>query len=589
MKTLDLVRKRFNRSAKPIPSISLPPSHSAWLTGSGVVSVHPPVGIEPFYRFLIHTPDEDINQGANLAISALWRGMIKKAGIWVPTVSGTSAYPAWIHPYDNYWINPVSSYFFPRESTEWPIRLFAAYQSPIGEIGGGVYDIPEKGTDWTTDWEDAEGPVKWQPYVARPIADLLSDFEKEPEKVRYGIYVREHLYILQVYDQWLTHGNMPFLIEMYTSCRKGLKYLEKYHDIDHDGLIETTCILSDLPVNGDKDINSAERSEDQVLLYGALKAFSTLAKLLGSEPDALWADNWAEKIKLLIQKYFWRPEGRFMFGLDRNTKFPKLEYVTTTYTNGYAILFGIAQELQIPAILDFMRKQEFEVPGPYHIPPVRPEDKPQNPPGVYCNGGCGWGRGIMPSVALACYKNGRSDQGFDYLKRQAIAARKSGSFHEYWEWEKYTGRFKAGGASWYGETSSGFLDVLLHGLFGMHSLEPGYHKLSIAPLFPSSWGSAAIELGLPNGYRLGISYEKTASTKIIRIGSFKDGLQNIAISLPIEITLPWEGNSKPNISGIGLDHPNLTKIGNVWLGKGNILGTGELQLTSEESSSQSKV
>jgi len=133
------------------------------------------------------------------------------------------------------------------------------------------------------------------------------------------------------------------------------------------------------------------------------------------------------------------------------------------------------------------------------------------------------------------------------------------------------------------------LDVGVHGVFGRLSLEPGYHILRIAPLFPSSWGSAAIELGLPNGYRLGISYEKTASTKIIRIGSFKDGLQNIAISLPIEITLPWEGNSKPNISGIGLDHPNLTKIGNVWLGKGNILGTGELQLTSEESSSQSKV
>jgi hypothetical protein len=579
MKPIELIKKRLHRSPKAFSSSALSPNHTTWLMGSGVTKVIPPTGIDRSYRFLIRTPDDDINHGAELAIGALWRGMIKKAGIWVPTVSGTSNYPAWIHPYDNYWINRVSSYFFPRESTEWPIRLFATYQSPIGEIGGGVYDIPEK--DWITDWQDAEGPIKWQPYVARPIADLVMDFEKEPEKVRYGIYVREHLYILQVYDQWLTHGSMPFLIEMYASCRKGLKYLEKYHDLDHNGLIETTCILSDLPVAGDKDINSTERSEDQVLLYGALKAFSIMARLLGGEEDAIWADNWAAKIKTLINQFFWRPEGRFMFGMDRVTKLPKLEYMTTTYTNGYAILFSIAEGLQIPAILDFMKRQEFEVPGPYHIPPVRPEDKPQNPPGVYCNGGCGWGRGIMPSVALACYKQARADQGFDYLKRQAAAARKSGSFHEYWEWEKYTGRFKAGGASWYGETSSGFLDVILHGLFGITSLEPGYRALRIAPQFLVTWESAGIELQLPDGYRLGISYEKTVTTKKLRVGTFRDSTPNEPIDLAIELVLPWEAKSKPKVSGIGLLNPTLVESEGIWIGKADIRGAGELHLNIE--------
>jgi len=65
------------------------------------------------------------------------------------------------------------------------------------------------------------------------------------------------------------------------------------------------------------------------------------------------------------------------------------------------------------------------------LPLIVPEDfNPQNPMGVYCNGGCGWGRGIMPSVTQACFENGMIEQGTDYLHRQAAAC-KAGSFYEY--------------------------------------------------------------------------------------------------------------------------------------------------------------
>lgn len=493
------------------------------------IDLIPPAGISDFYRFIINTPDADINHGAELAVQAFWKGMIKKAGIWVPTVSGSRGYPAWIHPYDNYWINRVSSYFFPRESTEWPIRLFAAYQSPIGEIQGGVYDIPEK--EWLIDWEDAEGPQKWQPYVARPIADHIADMAKDPEKIRYGIYVRDHFFVLMAYDQWRMHGSLPFLIEIYGACRKALKYLEKYRDIDHNSFIETTCILSDRPVAGDNDIHSTERSEDQVILYGALQAFADMARQLGGTEDVTWAEAWATRLKPEIMKHFWRPEGRFMFGVDRATRKPKLEYLTTTFTNGYAILFGITDQKENDAIFDFMKHQEFVVPGPYHIPPVRHEDKPLDKPGVYCNGGCGWGRGIMPSIGLACYAHGRAEQGFDYLKRQAIAACKAGSFHEYWEWEKFTGSSKPGGAPWYGETSAGFLDVLLHGMFGISSPLPGYRSLRISPQFPENWAYADLEMGLPNGNRLELHYKKAFVSNI----SPKITLDVKVGILPIEI------------------------------------------------------
>ncbi|MGI8964525.1 MAG: hypothetical protein ACR2H1_00365 [Limisphaerales bacterium] len=108
--------------------------------------VHPPDAVGEAWRFAIQTPDEDITRGAELAIQAFYKGAMKNAGILVPTVSGQAVYPGWLHPYDNYWMNQVTSYFFARESTEWPIRLFAVYQSPAGEIQGGVYQIPD--SDW---------------------------------------------------------------------------------------------------------------------------------------------------------------------------------------------------------------------------------------------------------------------------------------------------------------------------------------------------------------------------------------------------------------------------------------------------------
>jgi len=54
----------------------------------------------PAWRWLrVATPDEDINEGARLAVKAIWEGAAPKAGVLVPTVCGTgSAYPYWIHP-----------------------------------------------------------------------------------------------------------------------------------------------------------------------------------------------------------------------------------------------------------------------------------------------------------------------------------------------------------------------------------------------------------------------------------------------------------------------------------------------------------
>lgn len=524
------------------------------------------------YDFLIQTPDEDINTGADLAVRALWDGAAAKAGCVVPTVCGTgSSYPHWVHPYDNYWINRVSSYFFPRESTEWPIRLFATYQTPLGEIGGGIYHIPTE--NWRKEWEKAGGFKGWQGHLARPLADHVASMAGEPEKIRYGIYVRDHLFVLQVYDQWRLRGHLPFLIEMYGPCRRALKYLEKYHDLDHNGLIETTCVLSDLVVAGDNDNNSTERAEDQVMLYGALLAFAEMADLLGGAEDSVWAKAWAERVRKGLNDLMWRPMGRYCFGLDRVSKKPRLEYVTTTYANGYAILFGMTTENQTEAILDFMAKQDFVVPGPYHIPPIRQEDRPQNPPGVYCNGGCGWGRGIMPSVALACFAHGRNEQGLDYLQRQAAAARKAGSFHEYWTWEKYAGKTEACGEPWYGETSAGYLDALLHGLFGLSSTGPGFKALRLAPRFPRTWKHARLELRLPQGTRLAIQYQADQEAFSLTV--------KLDIGMPVKIILPWWYDKEPKIEGIQITESLIERTAQGCQIIGNLNGSGEIRVAGK--------
>lgn len=531
--------------------------------------VHSPETVGEAWRFLLETPDEDITRGAELAILAFFKGAMKKAGIVVPTVSGQAVYPSWVHPYDNYWMNQVTSYFFPRESTEWPIRLFAVYQSPIGEIGGGVYDIPDQ--NWPSKWEAAGGREKWQPYFARPTADHLARLAAEPEKIQYGIYVRDHLFVLQAYDQWRARGNLPFLIEIYPACRRALKYLETRRDADHNGLIETTAVLSDLVVAGDADIHSTERAEDQVMLYGALLGFAEMAETLGGDEDAAWAKQWAARIKSETNKIFWRPEGRYIFGVTCKDKSPRLEYVTTTFANGYAILFGLADAAQTTAILDFMKRQEFVVPGPYHIPPVRVEDKPRNPPGVYCNGGCGWGRGIMPSVAIACLKNGRVEQGVDYLKRQGAAARKAGSFHEYWTWEKYAGETKAGGAPWYSETSAGFLDVLLHGVFGLSSPEPGFKLVQLSPHFPTHWPGARLELMLPSGRRLALRYAARPGATELEV--------NAEAETPVEVVLPWAGPEKATCTGDGLLETRVEPDGKSWRVTAHFKGRGDIRLS----------
>src|SRR3954470_21138116 len=270
------------------------------------------------FSLSISTPDEDINQGAKIALEALRRSAIDKAGITVPSVNEPHGhYGGWIHPYDNYWMNRVTAYFFPRESVEWPIRLFAAYQIPSGAIGGGVYSVPED--NWRQRWIDAGGLNGWQFKVMMPLGEWIAQTQAGTWTGGPVAYTRDHLFVLQVFDQWQSSGSKSFLLEMYGACRRSLKYLERERDTNKNGLVETSAVLSDLVVNGDPDPFSTERAEDQVMLYGALLAFERMAVDVGGAADAEWAKSWAARVKELTNKTFWNADGRYIFGVDRKT------------------------------------------------------------------------------------------------------------------------------------------------------------------------------------------------------------------------------------------------------------------------------
>lgn len=90
----------------------------------------------------IETPDEEINLATALAVRTLYHNVSGKWGTLCPTVAPAwgSSYPAWVHPYDNFWMNKVTPYPFPKEQVAWPVILFSKYQAPSGMIGWGVHD-----------------------------------------------------------------------------------------------------------------------------------------------------------------------------------------------------------------------------------------------------------------------------------------------------------------------------------------------------------------------------------------------------------------------------------------------------------------
>lgn len=444
---------------------------------------------------MISTGDPTVDHAAAIAIHTLKTNVSEKWGKLCPVAGPVweRHYPAWIHPFDNFWMLKVTPYLYPRDQAEWPVVLFQKYQRPTGMIGWGVHDMaaPEQ---------------------------FLADLEKSGkvrEESANSRYIRDHLYILQVHDIWWHYGDAAWARTMLPSCRRALNYLFTMKDLDGDGLIESASILEDIDIGSTHERtgpNAAERAVDQVMLFGALHAYARLAEAAGQPAEAEPARARAAALKTKVNELFWHPKGYYRFAIDSKSHTPTEVDVTSTYANGYALLFGLVPPERIAPMLDFLTSWDFVVPGPVILPPIEGKTSVQGQEvnlkkGVYANGGCGWGRGHMPSVCLALFRNGRPDLANTYIQKHAAAAVRDGSFFEYWTWEKYTGSTKPGGCRNYSETSSAFLDAVIHGAFGVTAAAPGWTKVRVAPN-PLTDKPSRLELDLPGGkFALSLSRE----------------------------------------------------------------------------------
>lgn len=478
----------------------------------------------------IRTGDAAIDSACELAVRTLKMNVSEKWGKLCPVVAPAwgAHYPAWIHPFDNFWMGKVTPYLYPRDQVEWPVVLFSKYQHPSGMIAYGVHDCPS------------------------PEATQARYAELDPEELKqYSInsrYIRDHLYIMQVFDLWWHYGDSELARELFASCTRALEYLYSLKDSDGDGLVESADIIEDVDIGSHTERtgpNAVERSIDQVLLYGALVHYAKLADALNESAEAEKSRTRAAELAKKINTLYWSENGYYIFAVDAKTHESVHGEVTSTYGNGYGILWNLVPAEWVDRMLDYLTSWDIEVPGPILLPPL---DIPTStasgnqafPPGVYANGGCGWGRGHMPSVCLALFKHNRKTKAIDYLKGMAKAANDAGAFYEYWTWAKYTGETKPGGCKDYSETASAYLDSIIHGYFGLSALEPAWKSLRFAPR-PIEGAQCSITLNLPGG-SFSAQLERTEEGMLVRLESETE--RNVEIDIegapPIRISVIGE-------------------------------------------------
>ena len=448
--------------------------------------------------FHIRTGEQALDEAAALAARTLRQNCSEKWGTICPVLAPawSEHYAAWIHPFDNFWMNKVTPYLFSKNAVAWPIELLTKYQFPTGMFGWGVHGTAS--------------PEAAQADYATWTSERLKQVSIDSR------YIRDHLVILQIHDLWTSTGDDALLKKLLPHCRKSLAYLFTLKDSDGDGLVETANILEDIDVlrdgkpSGPRDV---ERFVDQSLTYGALLGYAEMCKAAGDRKAAEDALAKAERTKRLSNDLFWHDKGYYVFSIDTKTHRRIHEEHTSTYANGYAILYGLAEGERVDAILDYMESWDFEVPGPILIPPLldvgnrTPSGtKTRFLPGYYANGGCGWGRGHLPSITLASFRNGRAPVGLSHLRKMAKAANEAGAFYEFWTWEKYRKVTDPGGCRDYSETASGFLDATIHGLFGVEALAPGFSRVRLAPRMPDDWEKASVNLPLFGESELGYEY-----------------------------------------------------------------------------------
>ena len=469
----------------------------------------------------ISTGIESLDSACELACRTLRMNVSEKWGKLCPVLAPAwgPTYPAWIHVCDNYWMGHITPFLYPKDQVEWPVILNSFYQWPNGMIRSGIHDCDS-------------------PKDTRLQFDNMTSEEVHSATIA-SRYPCEHLFILQVNDLWQNYGDIEIIRSLYPSCKKAIDFMYSVKDSDGDGLVEASDSVEDIDAVRDglrSSPNAAERFHDQVLLYGSLLAYAEMSDLMEDQKAAAQARTRADKLAKTVNDLFWDERGFYTYSIDTKNHRPIHPGVTSAYGCGYGILWGLVPPERAEQVLTYLASWEFEVPGPIILPPITdPEIKMMarnvHAPGIYLNGGCGWGRGYLPSVCIAFFRSGRLDLGMSYLLRMAKAANEAGAYYEFWSWEKYAGGTVPGGCKDYSETAAAFLESVIKGLFGMEQLEPGWKKFRFAPA-NVGLSKSSISLDLPGG-KFSANLENNADGWIAQFES--------QVERKIEVLMP-EGN-----------------------------------------------
>lgn len=152
-------------------------------------------------------------------------------------------------------------------------------------------------------------------------------------------------WVVSVWECFLFTGDEVFLEYLYPSIKKFLNWLEYQMD-DRNFLFNDGNWMWTLPREG-------YSSATQCILYHALKCAAKIEKHMRNKAAAKRFIEKAAIIKTNINKEFWDDSrGIYIDHLKLvNTRIPVMSDV-----NSYAITFGIAEQKNIPRILDYLEK-----------------------------------------------------------------------------------------------------------------------------------------------------------------------------------------------------------------------------------------
>lgn len=156
------------------------------------------------------------------------------------------------------------------------------------------------------------------------------------------------LWIIGLYEYYMTYGDVDFLRRIYPLTRSLMDFCEKR--INSDGFLEG--IDDDWTFVDWSDIDKTGAvCAEQMLLIKTYKTMAELCELLGEESNDYLAKS--DRLTKRVNEYYWKPElGAFIDSYESGKN------NVTRHANIFAIMYDIATPEQVEAIIENVLKND---------------------------------------------------------------------------------------------------------------------------------------------------------------------------------------------------------------------------------------